>query len=95
MIIVLLGLCNQDSTKLQINIEPGLFEWGAWFRPKLPLWMSPEEFVLQGYPVNTNYKPVVNRTEITPTETLQDYYNRSYRVVQRVLERHQEGEHTW
>jgi len=86
---ILKGMQSQ-SQNVSFNIEPGLFEWGAWFRPKLPSWMTPEEYASQGYPVNVHYKPVVARTEITASETLLDYYNRSYKVVQRVLERHPE-----
>lgn len=28
---------------LQLNIEPGLFEWGNWFKAGPPSWIPPAE----------------------------------------------------
>ena len=28
------------ADKLKINIEPGLFEWMAWYQDEMPSWMT-------------------------------------------------------
>ena len=33
-----------QDMKLAMNIEPGLFEWGGWFKSGMPSWISPEEY---------------------------------------------------
>lgn len=74
-----------------LRIEPGLFEWGQWFRPKLPTWMHPDEFVAQGYPADVTYTPIMPAIGgVSVDETLVEYYNRSHNVVRAILDRHRD-----
>ncbi len=80
---------GMNNTSLKFQIEPGLFEWGAWFRPKLPSWMAPSELAAMGYPVSANYRPVCH--EVSCSETLEEYYHRSFHTVSKILDRHPES----
>lgn len=82
-------LKGMGDTKSRINVEPGLFEWGSWFKQGIPSWMDPAEFLRLGYPVNVNYTPLVKPVGgISQEESLVDYYTRSYDVARRILARH-------
>uniref|UniRef100_A0A915JJE1 Uncharacterized protein n=1 Tax=Romanomermis culicivorax TaxID=13658 RepID=A0A915JJE1_ROMCU len=85
---IIKGLNMQDG-KLLINIETALFEWGGWFRPKMPNWMMPDELFEHGYPINVDYQSLGSKQDISPMETLADYYNRSFSITRKILERHQ------
>uniref|UniRef100_A0A914WLS5 Uncharacterized protein n=1 Tax=Plectus sambesii TaxID=2011161 RepID=A0A914WLS5_9BILA len=83
-------LKGMNNCSQLINVEPGLFEWGAWCRPKRPKWMDMDEFQRLGYPINLHYQPVVSPEMITPSEKLGEYYNRSFDVVKRILANHKQ-----
>jgi len=40
---------GMSNANLQLNIEPALFEWAAWFKASLPSWMSPAELCGEWY----------------------------------------------
>lgn len=75
--------------KLKINIEPGLFEWGGWFG-SIPGFMTPDELSNSGYPIDLTYRPLMTPKELLASESLVDYYNRSYSVTKRLLDKHPE-----
>jgi len=84
-------LKGMNNTKLKLNVEPGLFEWAAWYRPKMPDWMNPQEFAKIGYPVNADYTPFYLPGSIDSAETIPEYYDRSHHVVKKILSRHDSG----
>ncbi|XP_046686774.1 protein UBASH3A homolog isoform X2 [Homalodisca vitripennis] len=84
---VLLGLGMQK--KLQLFVEPGLFEWLVWHKARFPVWLTLEELAAEGYNVNQAYKPIVSIETITQTdrsETIEQFYDRSATVTQAILE---------
>lgn len=75
---------------MKIKIEPGLFEWGGWF-PKIPTFMTPEALASFGLPVDLAYKPFISPEHLSTSETLNEYYDRSYHITKALMDRHQEG----
>lgn len=69
-------------------IEPGIFEWLAWYQDGLPNWFSPEELSSK-YNINVSYKPVFNRNDLEAhiQENLDDFYNRNSHSIRQVLEK--------
>ena len=74
------------NTNTQLNIEPGLFEWGGWFKTGAPSWMTPDELFNLGYPINKSYKPILPVEKFSIAESLQDYYERSFVVAKRLCD---------
>ncbi|KAG8273755.1 Ubiquitin-associated and SH3 domain-containing protein B [Homalodisca vitripennis] len=75
--------------KLQLFVEPGLFEWLVWHKARFPVWLTLEELAAEGYNVNQAYKPIVSIETITQTdrsETIEQFYDRSATVTQAILE---------
>lgn len=70
-----------------ICIEPGLFEWAAWYQDGLPDWCTQEELVAAGYRIDTTYQPIMTIDEISLAlkETIEDFYHRSYNVMTGIL----------
>uniref|UniRef100_A0A915PNW7 Uncharacterized protein n=1 Tax=Setaria digitata TaxID=48799 RepID=A0A915PNW7_9BILA len=82
---------GMDSRTLRINVEPGLYEWMRWCRNGIPSWMTPEELSHLGYPINTYYIPLLKPIDLCPNETLNDFYERSFSLVRKILSIHGEG----
>ncbi|VDK46349.1 unnamed protein product [Anisakis simplex] len=82
---------GMDNRTLQLNIEPGLFEWTQWCRNGIPSWMYPEELASIGYPINTKYEPLTRAVDLKLNESLEEYYDRSYVLIESILKRHQQG----
>ncbi|XP_066993675.2 ecdysteroid-phosphate phosphatase [Anabrus simplex] len=81
---VLTGL--GQTSEQSIAIEPGLFEWLAWYPDSLPDWMTIEDFQAAGYNVRTNYKPFVRLEELHDRrESAEQYYMRSFYLAQSVI----------
>ncbi|WKY03402.1 hypothetical protein Q1695_004834 [Nippostrongylus brasiliensis] len=74
-----------------ISVEPGLHEWMQWTRYHRPTFMEPIELHENGYPIDTDYKPIIELRELSSTETLEEFYDRGYSVVKQLLERHSSG----
>ncbi|CAN7982802.1 unnamed protein product [Ixodes hexagonus] len=71
-----------------INVEPGLFEWLAWYPEGTPVWMTPSEFKSIGYHINTEYKPLIEAEELRhKKESIEQYYMRSFYVSQNLLKK--------
>ena len=51
------------ATSVQINIEPGLFEWTQMYET-LPKWMSASELQRLGMPMNVAYQPLVTTQQL-------------------------------
>ncbi|KAL3981975.1 Histidine phosphatase (branch 1) family protein [Acanthocheilonema viteae] len=82
---------GMDSRTLRINVEPGLYEWMHWCRNGVPSWMTPEELSRSGYPINNYYMPLLKPNELCADETLNDFYERSFSLVRKILSVHNEG----
>lgn len=88
---LLLGLGVQHQ--LKINVEPGLFEWLAWYQNSMPDWMTPEELVAAGYNIQLGYKPYISAEELQDTvrESCEAYYTRNFFVTQCMLQATEEA----
>jgi len=88
---ILSGLGVAD--KLKINIEPGLFEWLAWYQDGMPSWMSSEELSAAGYNIEHNYKPYISSEELHDTvqESCQQFFIRNFFITQCALQATEEA----
>lgn len=73
---------------VKINIEPGLFEWTKWCQSGLPCWMSASEYEEIGYNVDPTYKPYVRPEDLSTKETVEDFYERSYKLVREITRKY-------
>ncbi|KAH7703823.1 Protein T07F12.1, partial [Aphelenchoides avenae] len=79
-----------DSQSL-LRVEPGLFEWMRFCREDRPSWLTGDEAITAGYPVDKGYHPLYRPSELKLAESLEEYYDRSYAVVRRALEQNPSG----
>jgi len=80
------------AEKLKINIEPGLFEWLAWYQDEMPSWMSAEELISAGYNIEPSYKPYISSEELQDTqETCQQFFIRNFFITQCALQATEEA----
>ncbi|XP_050735771.1 protein UBASH3A homolog isoform X3 [Eriocheir sinensis] len=71
---------------MPINIEPGLFEWLAWYHDGMPVWMTLEELTAAGFNINMSYDPLICREELKDThESCEQYYGRNAYVTQSII----------
>lgn len=71
-----------------INVEPGLFEWLAWYPEGTPAWMSPAELKKLGFHINLDYRPLIEADDLRhKKESVEQYYMRSFYVAQGALKR--------
>jgi hypothetical protein len=69
-----------------IAIEPGLFEWLAWYQDSLPDWMSLQELQEAGYNIKSEYRPFVRVEELhDQRESTEQFYMRSFYLAQSVI----------
>ena len=79
-----IGLGIAES--MPINIEPGLFEWLAWYANGVPTWMSNEELIEAGFNIDTEYKPLMSAAEVLKlSETCEQFYDRNAYITQSLL----------
>jgi len=82
---ILKGMGLED--RLKIHLEPGLFEWLAWYQDSMPDWMESEELIDAGFNIDTTYKPYISSDELEDTqESCQQYYIRNFFVTQCALQ---------
>ena len=80
------------AEKLKINIEPGLFEWLAWYQDEMPSWMSAEELIAAGYNIEPGYKPYISSEELQDTqESCQQFFIRNFFITQCALQATEEA----
>ncbi|XP_071547938.1 ecdysteroid-phosphate phosphatase isoform X2 [Panulirus ornatus] len=71
---------------MPINIEPGLFEWLAWYHDGMPVWMTLDELMDAGFSINCNYDPLIRKEELKDThESCEQYYGRNAYVAQSII----------
>jgi len=81
---ILKGLGVQDKTP--ITIEPGLFEWLAWYQDSMPTFMTPTELEEAGFRLRRDHQPIIDFSELRDRkESSEQYYARSLYVTQCIL----------
>ncbi|XP_075223644.1 ecdysteroid phosphate phosphatase isoform X2 [Lycorma delicatula] len=81
---VLIGLgLNKE---LSMNVEPGLFEWLAWYPDSMPDWLTTSEMIQTGFNITKDYSPIVPLDELKDNqESIEQFYSRSFSVTQNIL----------
>lgn len=86
----------ETANDVSIKIEPGLFEWVSLYADIYPSFMTKEELINSGYYIDENYKPLIsyNQLKTLLNETSEEYYQRGYNVMTKILnEVSQNGEY--
>lgn len=72
---------------MKIAIEPGLFEWLAWYSDMLPDWMTIDELNAAGYNIRDDYVPFITNEELIDSrESCEQFYFRSSFVTQKAID---------
>lgn len=80
---LLQGLSVEDQVK--ICIEPGLFEWLTWTQGQFPDWIEADELNHNNFNINVSYDPKVRQETLDLKERAEEYYKRSYQVMQTLI----------
>ncbi|KAL1379908.1 hypothetical protein pipiens_014571 [Culex pipiens pipiens] len=82
---ILEGLGLKESRP--INVEPGLFEWMAWYQEGLPEWMSKEELTAADYNITMEYEPLSKAEDLKGQhqEGLEEFYQRNSDVTEHLI----------
>uniref|UniRef100_A0A1Q3FNG0 Ecdysteroid-phosphate phosphatase n=1 Tax=Culex tarsalis TaxID=7177 RepID=A0A1Q3FNG0_CULTA len=82
---ILEGLGLKESRP--INVEPGLFEWMAWYQDGLPEWMSKEELTAAEYNIAMEYEPLSKAEDLKgqQQEGLEEFYQRNSDVTEHLI----------
>uniref|UniRef100_A0A182S9K2 SH3 domain-containing protein n=1 Tax=Anopheles maculatus TaxID=74869 RepID=A0A182S9K2_9DIPT len=72
---------------LPICIEPGLFEWLAWYQDGIPEWLSNEELMAADYNIDTEYKPMTTVADLKEHfhEKLGEFYCRNSEIAESII----------
>ncbi|XP_017849837.1 protein UBASH3A homolog isoform X2 [Drosophila busckii] len=75
--------------KPKIKLEPGLFEWLAWYPNGVPDWLNNSELIEAKYDVDCSYEPVLSAADLSAQlkETTEQFYMRNHEVLLQLLER--------
>lgn len=73
------------ADKLPLKLEPGLFEWLAWYPEGAPHFMTNEELTAAGFNIDVAYRPVMPAVRLSTDEMCEQYYNRSNVVTSSIL----------
>nr|NP_001097898.1 ecdysteroid phosphate phosphatase, isoform D [Drosophila melanogaster]ABW08747.1 ecdysteroid phosphate phosphatase, isoform D [Drosophila melanogaster] len=74
--------------KQKIKLEPGLFEWMAWYPSGVPDWLTKNELTEAKFDVDLDYEPVQPASELTARlkESTEQFYERNHDVILQLLE---------
>jgi len=86
-------VAGMGAANTPIAIEPGLFEWLAWYPDGVPDWLTLDELTAAGFCVRTDYEPVIKTKDLQELpvaangkrETVEQFYNRSHFLTQTLL----------
>eukprot|EP00794_Sanderia_malayensis_P003722 gene3722-4243_t len=67
--------------KMKLKLDPGLYEWLAWCKGKLPQWLTLEELLAFGVKIDTKYEPFMSADDFNLRETLDQFHHRSYNFM--------------
>lgn len=71
---------------MPLNIEPGLFEWLAWYHDSMPKWLTVHELAEAGFNINPHYEPLIRPEDLQdPQESCEKFYGRSAYVTRSIL----------
>uniref|UniRef100_A0A182XWX2 SH3 domain-containing protein n=1 Tax=Anopheles stephensi TaxID=30069 RepID=A0A182XWX2_ANOST len=72
---------------LPICIEPGLFEWLAWYQDGIPEWLSNDELIAADYNIATDYQPITTVAELKDHfhEKLGEFYCRNSAIAESII----------
>ncbi|XP_058057221.1 ecdysteroid-phosphate phosphatase isoform X1 [Anopheles bellator] len=75
------------KTSLPIHVEPGLFEWMAWYQDGLPEWLSAEELLAADYNIATKYEALsaVEDLKECLLEKLNEFYHRNSSITEKII----------
>lgn len=78
----------QMNGKHKIKLEPGLFEWMAWYPNGVPDWLSSSELIDAKFDIDLNYLPVQPATDLTIhlKESTEQFYTRNHEVLLQLLD---------
>ncbi|XP_017039842.1 protein UBASH3A homolog isoform X2 [Drosophila ficusphila] len=78
----------QLTGKHKIKLEPGLFEWMAWYPSGVPDWLTKNELIEAKYDVDLDYEPVQPSSDLTARlkESTEQFYERNHDVILQLLE---------
>ncbi|XP_034663697.1 protein UBASH3A homolog isoform X4 [Drosophila subobscura] len=79
----------QQGGQHKIKLEPGLFEWMAWYPSGIPDWLTKSELIEAKYNIDLEYEPVQPSGELTASlkESTEQFYTRNHDVLLQLLER--------
>ncbi|XP_017482155.1 PREDICTED: protein UBASH3A homolog [Rhagoletis zephyria] len=74
--------------KCKVKVEPGLFEWMAWYPEGVPDWLGISELVKADYNVDINYQPFMTANKLNDCikETTEEFYTRNYEIMRKIIE---------
>ncbi|XP_054081115.1 ecdysteroid-phosphate phosphatase isoform X2 [Zeugodacus cucurbitae] len=77
-----------SRNKFKIKLEPGLFEWMAWYPDGVPDWMSRSELLEADYNIDTSYHPFISANKLNECvkETTEEFYTRNFETVRKIIE---------
>ncbi|XP_058813195.1 ecdysteroid-phosphate phosphatase isoform X2 [Topomyia yanbarensis] len=83
---ILEGLGLKESHP--IHVEPGLFEWLAWYQDGVPEWMSNEELIAADYNVVMDYGSLSKIEDLKEQlqENLEEFYQRNSAVTEHLIQ---------
>ncbi|XP_055586453.1 ecdysteroid-phosphate phosphatase isoform X2 [Uranotaenia lowii] len=75
-----------------IHVEPGLFEWLAWYQEGLPDWLSKEDLCSAGYNIVMDYEPLTKIDDLKEKlqESLDEFYLRNSTITEDLI-KHRSG----
>ena len=83
---------GMEEYSIKIKIEPALFEWLAWCRGDVPVFMSNDELSKFGLNVDQSYVSKVLMKDLKPNETHLEFYKRSFNITRLLMK--SVGQHT-
>ncbi|XP_046865127.1 protein UBASH3A homolog isoform X2 [Drosophila willistoni] len=77
------------SGKHKIKLEPGMFEWMAWYPNGVPDFLTKSELTEAKYNIDQEYEPVQSTMDLTAQlkESTEQFYTRNHDVLLQLLER--------
>uniref|UniRef100_A0A1A9ZK48 Protein UBASH3A homolog n=1 Tax=Glossina pallidipes TaxID=7398 RepID=A0A1A9ZK48_GLOPL len=74
--------------KTHIKLEPGLFEWMAWYPEGVPDWLTKDELTEANFTIDHDYQPFMTISTLNEAikETTEDFYTRNYQVLRKIIE---------
>ena len=69
----------------RIKVEHGLFEWLAWCRGDIPVFMPADDMMKFGLQVDPTYSSLVSMKDLKPNETHLEFYKRMYNITRLLL----------